>query len=44
MGNVVTDPKTGLRKNVGCSCYVMLRRGPHVVFDAYQRVGRISEA
>ncbi|MGJ4945155.1 hypothetical protein ACQR1W_31660 [Bradyrhizobium sp. HKCCYLS1011] len=37
MGKVVTDPKTGLRKNVGRSCYVMLWRGPHVVFDAYQR-------
>ena len=36
-GRVEIDEKTGGRKNVGRSCYVMLWRGPHVVFDAYQR-------
>ncbi|WP_051346269.1 hypothetical protein [Bradyrhizobium sp. th.b2] len=36
-GKVVTDPKTGERKNVGRSCYVMLWRGPHVVWDAFSR-------
>jgi hypothetical protein len=36
-GTVVTDPKTGERKNVGRSCYVTLMHGPRVVWDAYQR-------
>lgn len=36
-GSVVTDPKTGLRSNVGRSCYVTLMHGPRVVYDAYKR-------
>lgn len=36
-GTVETDPKTGLRKNVGRSCYVTLMHGPRVVYDAFQR-------
>jgi hypothetical protein len=37
MGKIVTDPKTGVRKNVGRSCYVTLMHGPRVVYDAFQR-------
>lgn len=37
MGRIVTDPKTGVRKNVGRSCYVTLMHGPRVVWDAFQR-------
>ena len=36
-GNIVTDLKTGEKKNVGRSCYVTLMHGPRVVWDAYQR-------
>ncbi|WP_439357926.1 hypothetical protein [Bradyrhizobium sp. DASA03007] len=36
-GKVVTDPKTGERKNVGRSCYVTLFQGPRVVWDAFSR-------
>jgi hypothetical protein len=36
-GRVITDPATGLRKNVERSCYVTMMHGPRVVWDAYQR-------
>lgn len=36
-GRVITDPKTGLRKNIERSCYVTLMHGPRVVWDAFQR-------
>lgn len=36
-GRIITDSKTGLRKNVERSCYVTLMHGPRVVWDAYQR-------
>jgi hypothetical protein len=36
-GHIETNPTTGVRKNVGRSCYVTLMHGPRVVWDAYQR-------
>jgi hypothetical protein len=36
-GKIVTDLKTGERKNVGRSCYVTLFQGPRVVWDAFSR-------
>lgn len=36
-GRVITDPKTGNRKNVERSCYVTLMHGPNVVYQAYKR-------
>jgi len=36
-GRIVTDPLSGLRKNVERSCYVTLMHGPRVVWDAFQR-------
>lgn len=41
-GRIITDPKTGKRKNVERSCYVTLMHGPRVVWDAFQR-GRYPE-
>jgi hypothetical protein len=36
-GKIVTNPATGVRKNVERSCYVTLMHGPRVVYDGYQR-------
>jgi hypothetical protein len=36
-GRIITDPKTGLRKNVERTCYVTLLHGPRVVWDAFNR-------
>lgn len=36
-GRVEKDPTTGLRRNVGRSCYVTLFQGPRVVWDAFSR-------
>jgi hypothetical protein len=36
-GRIITDPITGLRKNVERSCYVTLMHGPRVIWDGYQR-------
>jgi hypothetical protein len=36
-GQIETNPTTGVRRNVGRSCYVTLMHGPRVVWDAYQR-------
>lgn len=36
-GTIVTDEKTGLRRNVNRSCYVTLMHGPRVVYGALQR-------
>jgi hypothetical protein len=36
-GTVVTDPKTGKRRNVGRSCYVTLIHGPRMIYDAFKR-------
>ncbi|TYO65442.1 hypothetical protein FXV83_16030 [Bradyrhizobium hipponense] len=37
MGRIITDPKTGEKKNIERSCYVTLMHGPRVVWDAFQR-------
>jgi len=36
-GRIITDPKTGERRNVERSCYVTLMHGPRVVYDGFQR-------
>ncbi|UPT95469.1 hypothetical protein J4G48_0040660 [Bradyrhizobium barranii subsp. apii] len=36
-GRIITDPNTGMLKNIERSCYVTLMHGPRVVWDAYQR-------
>jgi hypothetical protein len=36
-GIIVTNPKTGERKNIERSCYVTLMHGPRVVWDGFQR-------
>lgn len=35
-GEVITDPKTGKRKNINRSCYVTLFQGPRVVYRGFQ--------
>jgi hypothetical protein len=36
-GKIITEPRSGLRKNVGRSCYVTIYHGPRAVYQAFSR-------